>query len=442
MAHISPFPAYRYNLQRVQLSDVITQPYDKITPHMQDRYAEASPYNLITIEKGRLRPNDSSLENVYTRAEQALTNWIHNGILVRDAAPGIYVYFQRYVIPGTTEQLTRKGFIALGHIEDYSAGIIFRHEQTLAAPKADRLALLRQTRMQTGQLFMLYTDPTHRVDVLLDAVARSNPPVEAQDEYGTLHSLWPVFDQEWIGNVVREMAAQKLVIADGHHRYETARAYRDECRARSGRQDPDAPAEKAMMTFINTRSEGLTILPTHRVVGNLAGFDPVHFRQKMADTFNQQAYSFGSDTARAVTYSKFRRELAARNREAHVIGMYTSGVFHLLSLRHDVDLAALLPDVPPTQRQLDVVLLHRLMLQGGLGITAAAVESEHNITYEREMDAAIAAVDQGSAQVCFLLNPVDIEQVMQIALAGEVLPQKSTDFYPKLLSGLTLYRLE
>jgi uncharacterized protein (DUF1015 family) len=442
MAQIFPFSAYRYNLERVHLADVITQPYDKISPAMQEHYAEVSPYNLISIEKGKPNPDDSSLDNVYTRAERALTEWIRGRILVRDASPAIYVYFQNYTIPGTTEQLVRKSFTALGRIEDYSAGVIFRHEQTLAGPKADRLELLRHTRTQTGQLFMLYTDPARRVDLLLDSAARSAPIAEAHDEYGTLHRLWAILDKKWIASVVHAMAAEKLVIADGHHRYETARTYRDECRARSARQDPDAPSEKAMMTLVNTRSEGLTILPTHRVVAHLPDFDEEDFRQKLAPAFSQQAYSFGSDTARAVTYSKFRHELAAHPREERVIGMYTSGVFHLLRLHRDADLATLLPDVPPVLRELDLVLLHHLMLQKGLGITSAALESERNITYEREMDAAIAAVDRGEAQVCFLLNPVEVEQVMQIALAGEVLPQKSTDFYPKLLSGLTLYRLE
>ncbi len=162
----------------------------------------------------------------------------------------------------------------------------------------------------------------------------------------------------------------------------------------------------------------------------------------MLPIFEQQGYSFGSDMARTVAYEKFRKELAARGRGGHAIGMYARGAFTLFELRGDADLAALLPGLSPAQRQLDVVLLHRLLLEKGLGITAAAVVAEKNLTYEREMEAAIAAVDDGKAQVCFLLNPVAVEQVTEMALAGEVLPQKSTDFYPKLLSGLTLYRPE
>jgi uncharacterized protein (DUF1015 family) len=445
MADIAPFSAYRYNLERVRLADVVTQPYDKITPVMQERYLRSGPYNLIAVEKGKAQPGDDAANNVYTRAEIALKEWIVGGILVRDSSPGIYVYSQEYTVPGTAERRTRRGFIALGRVEDYSAGVVFRHEYTLAGPKADRLELLRHTKTHTGQLFMLYTDPDRRVDALLDATTRGPAPAEAHDEYGVVHRMWPVFDREVIAQVKSAMAAQKLVIADGHHRYETALAYRNECREKSSRagaaSDPSAPYEYAMMTFFNTRGEGLLILPTHRMVANLAGFDVAAFRAKMAVIFDGQDYTFGSEAARAVAYDRFQRDLAAHGRKGRAIGMYAKGEFTLFTLRPEVDLAALLPDSLPAQRELDVVLLHRILLERGLGITPAAVVAESNITYEREMTSAIAAVDDGRAQLSFLLNPVGVEQTTEMALGGEVMPQKSTDFYPKLLSGLTLYRL-
>jgi uncharacterized protein (DUF1015 family) len=442
MAEIFPFTAYRYDRQRVLLDDVVTQPYDKITPAMQEAYAKASPYNLIAVENGQSGPNDSTEDNVYTRAAKALNDWIRSGILVRDSSSGIYVYSQEYAVPGASERRTRKGFIALGRVVDYSDGVVFRHEQTLAGPKADRLALLRHTRTHTGQLFMLYTDPARRLDALLDEASPLPAPVEVRDEYKVVHRLWPVFGPERIAAIVREMADKQLVIADGHHRYETARAYRDERRAQAGCTDLDAPYEKVMMTLFNTRGSGLLILPTHRVVSNLAGFNAEAFLEKTAVMFEPQTYSFGSDVARGVVYGKFKRDLAALGSEGRAIGMYAGSTFYLLRLRPDADLAQLLPGVSPAQRGLDVVLLHQLLLEKGLGITPAAVSTERNLTYEREMDTAIAAVDEGRPQICFLLNPVDVEQVTNMALAGEVLPQKSTDFYPKLLSGLTLYRLD
>jgi uncharacterized protein (DUF1015 family) len=441
MAEIFPFNAYRYDLDRVKLAEVVTQPYDKITPAMQERYARI-PYNLITIEKGKPAAGDSPSDNVYTRAAKALEEWIRSGILLRDPEPGIYAYAQEFTVPGTTDRRQRSGFIALGRVEDYAARVVFRHEETLSGPKADRLELLCHTRTHTGQLFMLYTDEDRRADLLLDGLMRRSAPVEARDEYDVVHRLWPVFDRELIAAIVGAMAGCKLVIADGHHRYETALAYRDKCRAQSGKRDRGAPYEKTMMTFFNTRSEGLLILPTHRVLSNLPEFNPDSFRAGMMPAFEQESYSFTSDAARAVASYRFQRDLTAGGREGQAIGMYTPGQFTLFRLRSDAPLGTLMPDVSPAQRHLDVVLLHRLLLGRGLGITPAAVTAERNITYEREMSAAIATVDDGRAQVCFLLNPVGVEQVAELALAGEVLPQKSTDFYPKLLSGLTLHRLE
>ena len=442
MAEIFPFEAYRYNLERVRLDDVVTQPYDKITPRMQERYTAASPYNLIAVEKGQHSPNDSPSDNVYTRAEKALQEWIRQGALARDARPGIYVYFQDYAVPGTAERRTRKGFIALGRLEDYSAGVIFRHEHTLAGPKADRLELLRHTRTHTGQLFMLYNDPQRRIDALIDEVAARATPADARDEFDVVHRLWPVFDPAIIDQIVRAMSSQRLVIADGHHRYETALAYRDERRKKSGGLDRDAPYEKSMMTFFNTHGAGLLILPTHRLVRNLRSFDLASFRRKIDSVFEAEDYAFGGEAARGVVYGRFRRDLLAGERDGRVLGMYAGGEFTLLRLRRDADLAKLMPEVAPAQRQLDVVLLHRILLENGLGITPAAVTAEQNIVYEREMDAALNAVDHERAQIAFLLNPVEVTQVMDMALAGEVLPQKSTDFYPKLLSGLTLYRFD
>ena len=417
MAEIFPFPAYRYNLSRVPLADVVTQPYDKITPAMQQQYLQRNPYNLISVEKGKTDSADSPQDNVYTRAEAALKQWIAEQVLVRDSQPGIYVYFQEYSVPGGTERRTRKGFIALGRVEDYAAGVVHRHEQTLSGPKVDRLELLRHTRTHTGQLFMLYSDPGRIVDRQLDAVAAKKSPAEAQDEYGVVHRLWPVFDPEMIARITREMASTKLVIADGHHRYETALAYRNEQRAAAGKHDPQAPYEKAMMTFFNTATEGLLILPTHRLVANVAGFDAAMLREKLSAQFDQSDYSFGSESARTATYDRFRRDLALRGKTGRALGMYAGGIFTLLLLKPDADLAALMPDVPAAQLQLDVVLLHRLILERGLGITPAAVSAESNLIYEREMDRAIAAVDEGKAQVCFLLNAVDVDTVMQIALA-------------------------
>ena len=443
MAEILPFRAIHYDARRIPLDSVLTQPYDKITPEMQARYYAASPYSLIAIEKGKTLPADSAADNAYTRASKALEDWLAQGILVRDAIPAIYVYFQDFALPGTTRPIQRRGFIALGRLADYDEGVVFRHERTLTAPKADRLELLRHTRAQTGQLFLLYDDPSRRVDALLDEAAKAPPAAEVTDELGVIHRLWPITDSTKIDCIAKAMAAQKLVIADGHHRYETALNFRNECRAKAGHVIPDAPYEKAMWTCFNIHQDGIKILPTHRVVRNLPGFSVDHFLKSASAYFNWYAYPFASAEERPEAYAEFRRDMAGRGRASHVLGVYAAGTaFYLLVFRDGRELERYLPDVSPAQRELDVVLLHRLLLANCLGISAEKVASETNVSYERDMDMAIADVDSGAAQIAFLLNPVRVKQVMDLALAGEVLPQKSTDFYPKLLSGLCIYRME
>jgi len=443
MADIFPFRAYRYNAAVVDPAKVLTQPYDKITPQMAEKYAAASPYNLIPIEKGKTLPGDTPANTVYTRAEKTLEEWIRKHVIVQDAALSLYAYFQEYTVPGTSERRTRKGFIAVGRIEDYSAGVVFRHEQTLSGPKADRMELLRHTQTHTGQLFMLYNDPAARIDALLDAAARTKKAeVELRDEYDVVHKLWPITDAQTLENIRREMADKKLVIADGHHRYETAMAYRDERRARDGRVDPDAPYEKVMMSLFNTVGKGLTILPTHRIVADVPNFSFEKIRAALANAFDVTTCPFKGTADRAQVYEQFRRDLR-KGQEQRAIGAYAGdGAFHIFVRKKDADLEVLLKGVSPAQRQLDVVLLHRLIIERGLNITQDAVKTEKNITYEREMDTAIAEVDAGRAQICFLLNPVSVETVADMAMGGEVLPQKSTDFFPKLMSGITMYRLK
>jgi uncharacterized protein (DUF1015 family) len=350
-------------------------------------------------------------------------------------------------VPRTDERRTRRGFIGAGKLEDYSAGVVFRHEQTLSGPKADRLELLRHTRTHTGQLFMLYSDAERRVDAILaEAEADSAPATELRDEYGVVHRLWVIAEPQCVAAIRQAMADKKLVIADGHHRYETAINYRNERRSQFINPDPSAPYEFAMMTFINARSEGLTILPTHRVAANLHDFSWSNVRRHLEPWFTAETFSFRNEAERNEARTNFLSRLADR-RDQRSIGVYPSTqhgkrAYYVLTLRPGADLAQLLPNVSVRQRELDVVLLHEGILEPALGITPQAVTSQKNLTYEREASAALDAVDSGAAQIAFLLNACEVEQVMRIATAGEVLPQKSTDFYPKLLSGITMYRVE
>jgi uncharacterized protein (DUF1015 family) len=451
MAQVHPFQAFRYNPQRVPFERVLTQPYDKISASMQDHYYAADPHNLISVEKGRSDPTDTPQNNVYTRAGAALEDWIRESIVVQDPVPSFYAYAQEYTVPGTGEQRTRRGFIGAGKLEEYSASIVFRHEHTLSGPKADRLELLRHTRTQTGQLFMLYADPQQRIDGILKDAESVAPATTLRDEYGVTHRLRVIADHDRTAVIKTAMEDHKLVIADGHHRYETALNYRNERRLHAGGLHPSAPYAQApydfaMMTFVNTCSEGLTILPTHRLAAHLHDFSWSEARRYLEPWFEAQAFPFANEGQKDEAQKKFLSHLQqARGQRA--IGVYPTAeqakrAYYVLTLRRGADLTQLLHSVSPLQRELDVVLLHDGILEPAFGITPQAVTAEQNLTYEREASAALDAVDRGAAQIAFLLNPVNVDQVMHIATSGEVMPQKSTDFYPKLLSGIAMYRVD
>ena len=228
MARIFPFQPYRYSEKAGPLANLATQPYDKITPAMRERYLGLSPYNAVRVILGERLPSDTERDNPYTRAAAYLRDWTAAGVLAREDAPSLYAYFQEFSVPDTGERLVRKGFIGLGAVEDYSAGVVYRHEQTLSGPKKDRLELLRHTHAHLGQLFMLYPDPAGEVDRLLDEAAQAAPDAAFADEYGVEHRLWRIADPGRVSRIGHAMADKKLLIADGHHRYETALAFRNE----------------------------------------------------------------------------------------------------------------------------------------------------------------------------------------------------------------------
>src|SRR6202045_2185683 len=379
MAQVHPFRAFRYNPARAPFDRVLTQPYDKISPAMQEKYYAADPHNLIVVEKGRAYPGDTPQNNVYTRAATALNDWIRNNVVVQDLEPVFYAYTQEYTVPGTEERRTRQGFIGAGKLEEYSAGVVFRHEHTLSGPKADRLELLRHTKTHTGQLFMLYSDAEKRIDtILVEVVSAAAPATEMRDEYDVVHRLWVVAEPQRVAAIQKAMAGQKLVIADGNNRYETALNYRNERRQEYGKADPSPPYEFAMMTFVNTRSEGLTILPTHRVAANLHDFSWPSVRRYLEPWFTAEAFSFQNESERNEARSKFLSRLA-ETRAQRSIGVYPAvqgakPAYYVLTLRSGADLAQFLPNVSPLQRELDVVLLHEGILEPALGITPQAVD--------------------------------------------------------------------
>ena len=412
MAKIFPFKAYRYSEIAGPLVSLVTQPYDKISPAMRKTYLAQSPYNLVRIILDEPGKDDTPSDNVYTRPAKRLKEWVDGGVLVHDKEPSLFAYFQEFRVPDTGEYLTRKGFIGLGQVEDYSAGVVYRHEQTLSGPKKDRLELLRHTRAHPELLFMLYPDPQGAIDSILDEVAQTAPDYQVADEYGAEHRLWRISDPARVSSIQGLMSEKKLVIADGHHRYETALAFRNE-------NPGSADASKVVMTFVNMHSAGLKILATHRLISDLKNFDETDFLRRAASTF---------DVERIDSPEKLSQRWAEAKLGECIFGIATAG-----------GLSAFLAMNP--EGQLDVPVLHKSLIGGVLGISEEQVRDGKHLRYMRGLDSAIEEVKSGTAQIACLLKPTSVQQVADISFGGGVMPQKSTDFYPKLLSGLTIYKL-
>ena len=432
------------------MTDVVTQPYDKISPEMQDRYYAASEYNLIRVILGRKKPSDTEAgENVYTRAAATLNQWRAEGILKEETEPALYGYSQTYIVPGSEEVRERRGFIALGQLSDYADRVVYRHEQTFPKHKSDRLALFKATRAYCEQIYMLYSDPTFSAETILFA-AGSAPELEITDEYDVVHRVWKLTDPALISKVLTIMDDKWLLIADGHHRYETSTAYMFERAAELG-VDPKAapktvqglpqpafPEQAMMMTFVNMDAPGITILPTHRVAFGLPNFSGRAFAASAERYFDVEEIHVKPDGHQPGAPGLLQH--LAETPGVAFIAATRDGDF-LLTPKPDA-IAPLLAGLPPRQQQLDVTQLHKVVLEALLGLSEETVRAGSNVRYLREAADALHQVGSGNADVAFLIKPVTLEQMKEISLNLEVMPQKSTDFYPKLLSGLAMYTLD
>jgi uncharacterized protein (DUF1015 family) len=451
MARIYPFRALRYNLAQVSAEDVVTQPYDKITPAMQQAYYQRSPYNLVRIIL-RMPELFDKEGDLYANAARDFAEWRKTGILAQERQPCVFAYSQSFMVPGQPGVVReRRGFIALGELYEYSREVVFRHEQTLSKPKSDRLNLLRATRAHFGQIFMLYSDPAHSAEEVLfgnGAAGETLPDIEVTDEYGVVHRVWKVTDPAKINLLATGLEDKKLIIADGHHRYETALNYAKERgvgkaggssepnsagRNSAGLPQPAYPEAAAMMTFVNMDSEGLVILPTHRVVFGLAGFEPARLLEAARPYFEIEELT-ERDPGAAMA------RLGDGDGKTAFVAV-TAKAWLLLTAKSQA-IAEALKGIPARQRQLDIVQLHSLVLEKLLGISQEAIRDQTHLRYVRDAAEATDQVGRGEANVAFLMNPVAMEQLREVAFAGEVMPQKSTDFYPKLLSGLAIYALD
>lgn len=429
---IRPFRAYRFNPSKVSdLSAVVAPPYDQIDPEIQSRLYALHPWNVVRITRGREEPGDNGERNKYRRAREHLDLWLNEQVFVRDLEPAIYPYHQTYRVGEAT--ITRKGFIALGELTDYTERIVRPHERTHATPKEDRLRLLEATGGDFGLVFMLLSDPSG--DLLRAASPPDGtPPIAAaRDLKGEIHRLWRITDPETIARVQAFMADTSVIIADGHHRYETALAYR---RARPG-------ADFKLMAFFSLEAPGCTVFPNHRLVHDVPAFALEGLLEQAGQWF---------EVTRLPAVDRPEADggmLVERLASAHAVGRIAIGVVAgktpgsaLLALRPNaVDRIAWSPGKPVAWRRLGVSVLHEGLLRPLLGITDEELVAKARVDYTASAADAVRLTRAGRYQAAFLLHPTTADQLREIVEAGELLPQKSTHFYPKLLTGLVFARM-
>jgi uncharacterized protein (DUF1015 family) len=429
MATIRPFQGVRYNPERIDdLSAVVSQPYDRVRHGLQDKYYGRSPHNVVRIIKGKEKPDDDEAHNVYTRAREYYQSWLDEGVLIREETPALYVLRQNFTLPDGTEK-SRQGLITAFRLSSFDEGIVLPHERTHSGPKVDRLNLMRATQANYGHIFMLY--PGDRINQLLDAAVQTAPGFEVHElfEKDVTQRFWAVTDPEIVTTVVNEMAPKEnLIIADGHHRYETALNYRDEMR----RRHPDAPENAGfnyrMVTLVSMSDPGLVILPTHRLI---------HSYDKMSGAEVVEEAKAYFEIIPADGREALEEALSEATPEHPRFGFY-DGSYSVLQLKSPEMMDRILPGRDPAWRMLDVSVLHEVLIERVMGISKEAVERKENIEYLRDPQMGYDAVDQGEAAFLFVMNPTRMEQVRACTAAGEKMPQKSTDFYPKVISGLVM----
>lgn len=431
MANVKPFKGIRYNPKKISdMATVISQPYDRVRHGLKEKYYNLSDYNVTRMIKGKEFESDHAGENVYTRAQAFLTKWLAEGILIREEKPAIYVYHQEFILNG--EQVTRKAMISALELARFEEGIVLPHERTHDGPKMDRLNLTRTTEAYFGNIFTLYPDAENKIDRILDAAIQRDPDVDVRElfEKNVRQKLWIVTDDATLAAVQAEMASKTgLIIADGHHRYETALAYRDEQRAKF----PDAPANAGfnylLVALVSMSNPGLTILPTHRLI-----FD--YKNMSADDVFAKAAKYFEVEEVddRAALETKMDAAIGKMG----CFGLATKGRFHFLTLKSASIMETLAPSRANIWQTLDSSILHKLLLEHVMEISEATIDAKKGVEYLREPDLGYERVAAEETAFLFIVNATRMEQITACTDVNEKMPQKSTDFYPKVVTGLAI----
>lgn len=450
MAEVIPFRGWRYNTEKIgDLTAVLAPPYDVIPEARRQAYVEGHPNSIVRIDLGVDPLGGPPTRSRYELAAADLREWRREGVLVQDDHPQLYLYEQEYRPPvpiagGRAEVKRRRGVIGLVKLEEYDRRVVLPHEGTLSAPKEDRRRLLDATQCAISQIFGIYSDPDRVLEALADSVVGNGPLAEVRDADGVIHRLWCLDLPDDCAAITRMFAGKRIVIADGHHRYETALGYRDDRRATRGIV-PGASWEYVSMYLCNTEVDQLTILPSHRLIKELPLEAEAQLWRSVMEVFETERVPIdtSSDQTRAEGIHGLLRHIAESPPGEHTFALYAGGNYALLLRLRDVDTAMKhgLDTLPEVVRDLDVALLHQLLIEGIMGLQGDLAATGANILFSRDGHQAANRVARGEAAMVLFVNTTRVEQVMAVAAAGEHMPQKGTYFYPKTLTGLVLHDL-
>jgi len=453
MAMVIPFRGIYYDQGKIgDLRQVVAPPYDVISPPEQEALYQRHPQNVVRLILNKETPQDHPRDNRYTRSAALYSAWRKEKILVRAPQPQFYILQEEFslsILPsGQTSSasgpIVRRGFIGLIRLEEYSARVVLPHEKTQMKPRADRLALMEACQANFSQIFSLYTDEEGAMVPIYERVFSSGPPaMDVTDSEGVRRRLWMADDPAVLKRVGEIMRPKEIFIADGHHRYETALAYREGQRKKSPNGTGREPYNFTMMYFAAMEDPGVFILPTHRVVYNLENFTADSFLNQVRSDFSVEAFEFQTGQEKEAQ-DRLLRELAARSEKERVLGMQVKGLkkYFLLALKDDRVIDRVEPGIAPSLKAMDVNLLHIPILRKRLNIRPQDLAASKKVLYFKDPGDAASAVLSGEGQIAFFLNPTRVYQVRDVSLAGQTMPSKSTFFYPKLLSGLVTNPLD
>lgn len=435
MAKVVPFRGIRYNTSIFNnLNDVTAPPYDIIPKGSQQELYDKNENNIIRIEYGMDYDTDTENDNRYTRSGKFFNEWLSEQILLREDSPAFYIYEQIFSLNDGEPVHSLKGIISLVELREFADNVILPHEYTISKAKTDRLNLMRATKANTSPIYSLYLDDEESIANLIEENSEAEPDVSFESTEGVQQNLWIVKDADVLNKISLLFEDKKLFIADGHHRYETALNYRRERHEADGSEIGSADYDYVMMMLVSMTNSGLFVFPTHRLVRDIEHFDETILVGFLTEEFSaSKIYFTEGDYASIIT------ERLAKTVDEKLIGLYTGGnYYYLLKLKDFGSIDSEITDKSDAYRHLDVTVLHKLILEKHLNIDEENMRAQKNLFYVREAADAVEAVKKGDAQCAFLINPTKVSEIREIALANEKMPQKSTYFWPKLVTGIVL----